>query len=163
MMQHACLFCRDTDETGHFAALQTALRSSHKGPPAPWLQVAAPLLELHAALAGQCRAPAAGAQLLSLLVSNQAAAGLLAPIARLAASRADAAAYSSDETAAVTAALRFAAAAAALIARQPAATQVLLCSDNSCCDSYDFASPAQCSCFVYAPAGHECSRDGRAG
>lgn len=106
------------------ASSQTALRSAHKGPMASWLQVAAPLLELYAALAAQCRMTAAGAQLLSLLASGQAAAGLLAPIARLAAAKADAAKYSSDETAAVTAALHFAAAAAALIARQPIATEV---------------------------------------
>lgn len=90
---------------------------------APWLQVAAPLLELHAALAAQCRTPALGAQMLRLVVGRDAA-GLLAPIARLSATKPDMAAYSAAEVAAVTASLHFAAALAALIDRQPAVNQV---------------------------------------
>jgi hypothetical protein len=91
---------------------------------APWLQVAAPLLELHAALAAHCRTSVLGAQMLRLVVSEDAA-GLLAPIASLPATKPDMAAYSAAEVAAVTASLHFAAAVAALISRQPAVNQVI--------------------------------------
>lgn len=102
---------------------QAALRRPQPGPMAPWLQVAAQLLELHAALAAQCCTPALGVQMLRL-VAGEDAAGLLAPIARLPATKPDTAAYSAAEVAAVTASVHFAAAVAALIDRQPAVNQV---------------------------------------
>lgn len=102
-----------------FQCLQVALRGAPEDLPL-WLQVAAPLLELYAALAAQCHVPAAGSQLLTLLVSGQAAAKLLAPIARMLASKSGCAALTGDEAAAVAAVLQCAAGLAGLIERQPA-------------------------------------------
>ena len=110
-------------QTACLALVQAALCRSQQDPTAPWLQVAAPLLELHAALAAQCRTPVLGAQMLRLVVSEDVA-GLLAPIASLPAAKPDMAAYSATEVAAVTASLHFAAAVAALISRQPDVNQV---------------------------------------
>lgn len=89
-----------------------------------WLQVATPLLELYAALAAQCRVPATGSQLLTLLVGGHAAAQLIAPIARMLASKSVSSVLTGDEGAAVAAALQCAAALAGLIERQPAMTKV---------------------------------------